>query len=37
VVEIGLPPFLICYYNEVYWPIRGFEGGEVEVFVELLV
>ena len=36
-VEICLSPFLIRYYNQVYWSIYGYESGEVEVFVELFM
>ncbi len=36
-MEIGFSPFLICYYNQVHWPICGSDGGEVEVFVELFM
>jgi len=37
VVEIGLSPFPICYYNQIHWPICESEGGEIEIFVELLM
>ena len=32
-----MPLFLICYYDKIHLPVRGFRGGEVEVFVELFV
>ncbi len=37
VVEVGVLPFLIRYYNQVHWRVCGFEGGEVEVVVELFM
>ena len=37
VVEVGVLPFLNRYYNQVHWPIRESEGGEVEVFVEFFM
>ncbi len=36
-VEEDMSPFLVCYYDEVHWPIRGSERGEVEIFVEFFV